>query len=136
MVPVSESNLSPLAKAALIAALVLFELLVFWLDIVTGEAVSLQPLFVIPVVVAGVLLGNVSLFGFCVLSSLLRVEGYRRSAFDGEIFPYLPNLAATFASVLIVGAAVVLARHYRDRFLAHHDNSVSRRVSRFVHHDD
>jgi hypothetical protein len=136
MIPVNDSILSPIAKAALIVALILFEALVFFADVSTGEAISLQPLFVIPVVVVGVLLGNFTLLGFCILSTVLRVEGYRRSVFQGEDFPYLPNLATTFASALVIGAVVVLARHYRARFFASQDSNVSRRVSRFIHSDE
>lgn len=73
-------------KAALVAVLALFDLIVLWFDPATGSALSLQPLYVVPVVVAGVPLGNVSLAFLCLLSTVLRVGVYRRSAFTGADF--------------------------------------------------
>ncbi len=121
-------HLTTMQKLALVLALVLFNLLVFWLDLVTGSALSLQPLYVIPVVVAGVLLGNVSLALLCLLSTVLRVEAYRRTAFTGTDFPYLANFATTFVAMLVIGGAVVLARYYRERSRIHQLNSVGRRL--------
>lgn len=121
-------ELSVKQKVALGLALVLFNLLVFWLDLKTGDGISLQPLYVIPVVVAGVLLGVVSLALLSVLSTVLRVEAYRLTAFNGADFPYLPNLAATFASMIAVGAVVMIARHYRERYRAHQESAVGRRL--------
>lgn len=115
-------------KALLIFALVLIDLLVFWLDSTTGAALSLQPLYVIPVVVSGLLLGKISMALFAILSTVLRVEGYRRSVYTGTDFPYLPNHLTTFIAMLVIGGVVVLAGHYRKRSRAHQEGSVARRL--------
>jgi hypothetical protein len=123
-------------KAALVLLLVLVDFLIFWLDLSTGSAISLQPLYVIPVVVAGVLLGNISLVFLAILSTLLRVEGYRRTAFTGTDFPYLLNIAATFATMLIVGGVVAFARHFRDRSRTQHLSNVGRRIGNLPRLDE
>ncbi len=129
-------NLSAVQKAALVFLLVLVDFLIFWLDLSTGSAISLQPLYVIPVVVAGVLLGNISLVLLAILSTVLRVEGYRRTAFTGTDFPYLPNLAATFVTMLIVGGVVALARHFRERSRTQHSSNVGRRLGNIPRRED
>ncbi len=119
-------------KLAATIALILLELLLFWLDLFTGEAVALQSLFVVPIILSGLFLGNVGIVFFSLVSAIARVEAYRRVLYDGIDFSYFENLIPTIMSYLLVGATVAMGRFYQERYQANYGSSVGRRVADMI----
>jgi hypothetical protein len=121
---------SPTArKIGQIGLLFLLEGLIFGLEVWTGEAISLQSLFVIPIIVSGLFLGRVGIILFSVISAILRVEAYRRTQVHEPEFDYVTSLVFTLFSYLLVGATVIFGMTYQKRYEANYQSAVGRRIA-------
>lgn len=79
------------------------DLLLAWADISVGWAVSLRPLFVLPIILAAVYISRKYAYALALLSAVLRVESFRVSNIpQGETFSFLIN----FLPALIAAIAV------------------------------
>jgi hypothetical protein len=116
-------------KIAQIALLLLLEALFFGLELWTGEAVSLQSLFVIPIIVSGLFLGNAGIIFFSVISAIIRVEAYRRSQVNEPEFDYVTSLIFTLFSYTLIASTVIFGRTYQQRYEANYQIAVGRRIA-------
>jgi len=116
-------------KIAVVCLLLLLEALIFGLELWTGEAVSLQSLFVIPIIISGLFFGNAGIILFSVVSAIVRVEAYRRSQANEPEFDYIANLIFTLLSYTLVGSTVIFGRSYQQRYEANYQSAVGRRIA-------
>lgn len=116
-------------RIAQIGLLLLLEATIFWLELWSGEAVSLQSLFVIPIIISGFFLGNAGVVLFAVISAVLRVEAYRRTQVHEPEFDYITNMIFSLFSYLLVGATVIFGATYQKRFEANYQSAVGRRIA-------
>ncbi len=121
-----------LRKVAQIGLLLLLEALFFGLEVGTGEAVSFQSLFVIPIIVSGLFLGNAGIFLFSVISAVVRVEAYRRVQVNETEFSYLTSLVLTLFSYSLVGATVAFGMKYQRLYEANYNSAVGRRIANMM----
>jgi hypothetical protein len=113
---VIEQELGVLQKVALVAFLLFIDLDIYVFDQLTGAGVSIRPLFVVPVVLAGMFLDWWLALIVAGGTAYTQVLSYRMADFSNSSFSYWPNIGIAFFAYIVVVVVVISGSEYRKAF--------------------